>query len=351
MKVSELLESRRANWHELELLCSTLEGRSRRKVPAQTVNRFAALYRAVCADLALADAYQLPPRTVNYLHQLVGRAHNQLYRAQTFKWATWRHELFVKVPRILFTDNCVRLAFIIFWGVFLLSTFLAYGSHEFSERVMGRDMMLQLEESFAEPIHVQAQRGPLMGSTRTGMYIFHNTSIGLRCFAFGMLFGVGGLYETVFNAAVLGAAFGYMANQPQAENFFHFVTAHGPFELTAIVLSAAAGMRLGFSLIDTRGFTRAASLRRTAVETMPIMGAAMVMFALAAMIEGFVSPSAAPYELKAAVAIVSSGLLMYYFVVLGQRAEDQVDMTSTNDNYDPFANYNPFAANDEKETG
>ena len=52
---------------------------------------------------------------------------------------------------------------------------------------------------------------------------------------------------------VLGAAFGHMGTVEQRDNFFQFVTAHGPFELTAIVLSAAAGMRLGFSLVDTHG--------------------------------------------------------------------------------------------------
>ena len=38
---------------------------------------------------------------------------------------------------------------------------------------------------------------------------------------------------------------------------------------------------------------------------------------LAALIEGFLSPSSAPYWIKAAVAVLSSGLLMAYFVVLG----------------------------------
>ena len=65
------------------------------------------------------------------------------------------------------------------------------------------------------------------------------------------------------------------------------------------------------------GLERAASLRQTAVETMPLMGAAMFLFFLAALIEGFLSPSSAPYWIKATVAVFSSGLLMAYFVVLG----------------------------------
>jgi hypothetical protein len=47
--------------------------------------------------------------------------------------------------------------------------------------------------------------------------------------------------------------------------------------------------------------------------------AALVLFVLAAGIEGFLSPSSAPYAIKAAVAILSCVLLLFYFVVLGLR--------------------------------
>jgi uncharacterized membrane protein SpoIIM required for sporulation len=76
-------------------------------------------------------------------------------------------------------------------------------------------------------------------------------------------------------------------------------------------------MRLGFSLIDTHGIKRSHSLRRAGEETMPVMSAAIIMFLLAALIEGFLSPSAAPYWVKALVAVLSTGLLMVYFVGLG----------------------------------
>jgi uncharacterized membrane protein SpoIIM required for sporulation len=120
-------------------------------------------------------------------------------------------------------------------------------------------MITGLEEMYSEQI---SGRNAQLSGAMFGFYQQHNTSIGLKCFAAGLLFGVGGLFELMFNAGVLGAAFGHMAQAPQRANFFEFVTAHGPFELTAIVVSAAAGMRLGFSLIATQGLTRAASLRK-----------------------------------------------------------------------------------------
>jgi uncharacterized membrane protein SpoIIM required for sporulation len=157
-----------------------------------------------------------------------------------------------------------------------------------------------------------------MNPVMAAFYIYNNTGIGLKCFSGGLLV-IPGLFITVFNAAHLGAAFGYMARPEvvEGEHFFHFVTAHGPFELTAIVLSAGAGLRLGIGWLIPGRLSRLASLRRTAAEAMPLMGAAMCMFFLAAMIEGFISPSALPQLLKQAVAVVSSGLLTFYFVILG----------------------------------
>ena len=65
MKVVELLERRRRNWQELERMCDLLQGAGTAKqLTPPDRSRFGALYRAACADLALAYAYQLPQNTV-----------------------------------------------------------------------------------------------------------------------------------------------------------------------------------------------------------------------------------------------------------------------------------------------
>ncbi len=318
MKVSALLASRQRYWHELSHLCRELQGSPAARRDPRRLIRLATLYRAACADLALADAYQLPPGTVQYLHQLVGSAHNQLYRSRALEIRRWYRELFIFLPQRLFHDWSLRLAFVIFWGVFVFSAALAWRSPDYAERALGKDTMTQLEGSFSE---APTQGGLHSGGLMTGVYTLNNPSIGLRCFAFGLLLGVGGLYETLRNAGILGAMFGFMGRTPQGDNFYHFVTAHAPFELTAVVLSAAAGMRLGFALVDTRGYTRVASLRMAARQAMPAAALAVVLFLLAAGIEAFISPSALPYGAKVATAIFSAGLLVIYFVLLGYPRE------------------------------
>ena len=315
MKVAELLERRRRNWQELEMLCLQMETRRRRHVKSAGVTRFATLYRSACADLALADAYQLPPNTVQYLHRLVGRCHNQLYRTRSFDISSWMQKLLFDVPQRIFRDRCVQLMFVVFWSIFIASAVFARNSMEYAESMCGRAMLEKLESDFSKPIGGRDSR---VNFLMAGYYIQHNTSIGLKCFAGGLLI-IPGLFYTLFNSAFLGGSFGYMARPEVAsgQNFFHFVTAHGPFELTAIVLSAGAGLRLGVSLMSTHGLTRASSLKKTATETMPLMGAAMILFFLAALVEGFISPSSLPYWVKQTVAVLSSGMLAFYFVFLG----------------------------------
>ena len=104
--------------------------------------------------------------------------------------------------------------------------------------------------------------------------------------------------------------------------FLEFVTAHGAFELTAIALSAAAGLRIGIGWLFTRGMTRIASVQARAREAMPIVAVSVVLFFLAALTEGLISPTNIPYFFKAMWGVFASCLLMFYFVVLGYPSED-----------------------------
>jgi uncharacterized membrane protein SpoIIM required for sporulation len=321
MRVAERLKQREASWRELDRLVERFSHARRGDFTARDVLRLGELYRAVCTDLMLAEEHDLPRDMVAYLQSLVGRAHNAVYRASGFDVRDWGRALFQTAPRQLRSDFALRLATVAFWGVFLVTALLAAGREDFARQVVGPAFLETMDHMYAEPIGKERHDGKMMRSDTmmAGFYIQHNTSIGLRCFALGILFGLGSLYELIGNATILGTAFGHMAVGPQATNFFTFVTAHSSFELTAIVVSAAAGLRLGWGLIDTQGQSRIASLRRSAQSALPALGAAVVLFVLAAFVEGYISASALPYPVKAAVAVLSAIVIIAY-LTLGGRA-------------------------------
>ncbi len=320
MKVAELLRARQPAWKQLEELCAELESKSRINAP-ERIMKFAALYRAACADLAMAEANNLPPSTVDYLHVLVARSHNQLYRSKAFQWRNWLERVFVETPQLIFNDSCVHIVFCVFWGLFLVSGYLAYQDDVwpgFAEQIVGPEGLNAYREMYA------GFSGRSWGdnSQMTGAYILHNASIGLSCFVM-MLFILPGLITLSYNAIHLGCIFGFMFRADMGEagvNFKDFVTAHGPFELTAIVLAAGAGLRIGLGWVMTNGLSRRDSLMLAANRALPIALCAVALFGFAAIIEGFVSPTQSvylPWWFKGLVAVASSCLLMIYFVVLG----------------------------------
>jgi uncharacterized membrane protein SpoIIM required for sporulation len=327
MKASKLIELRQPSWNRLEKLCDEFGSRSTNKVPARIVNEFAALYRNACADLALAESNHLPPNTIEYLHQLVARAHNQLYRSQKFNRQVWFEKIFVDTPKLIFNDPYVHIAAVIFWGLFLLAGWLSWDNNlwpGFAEQVVGETQLEQMEDTFTG----FEGRSFSQNSFMFGFYVFNNAGIGLKCFVM-MLFVPAGMVTLCYNAVVLGTSFGFMFRPDVADagaNFKNFVTAHGPFELTAIVLSAGAGLKIGLSWLVARGVNRLDALIQNAREALPIAMCAVALFCMAAVIEGFVSPHPekfVPWWAKGLVSTLSSIMLMFYLIVLGYPRTDE----------------------------
>lgn len=306
-QVPDFLKQRISAWQELEQICH-LAARVNSRPTAEMVCRLSELYRAACADLALAEAQQLSPEVLDYLHRLVGQAHNVLYRYPQSLPRQWLRTIFIDVPVIAVRDKMIWLSFAVFWGLFLLTGFLARQSEGFAEAIVGQGTLDAVEQMYSGPF---SDEYPTI--TAVAFYIMHNVGIALQCFATGALFVLPGLFVLVLNGVFLGTIFGHMSQTGQAEHFFEFVTGHGPFELTGICLAAGCGMRLGFSLLETGELTRLASFRRATRQVAPVLLVACMFFVLAAVIEGLVSPSAAPLEIKAWIAMVSTVALVAYF--------------------------------------
>jgi uncharacterized membrane protein SpoIIM required for sporulation len=123
--------------------------------------------------------------------------------------------------------------------------------------------------------------------TMFGFYIMNNVGISFRCFAAGLMLGVGSLFMVGYNGLLLGAVAGFLVTRGDSERFFSFVVTHSAFELTAIVLSGAAGLKLGHAMLAPGRLTRTQALMRAAGETSPVVFCFTVMLFIAAAIEAF----------------------------------------------------------------
>ncbi|MDR1958134.1 MAG: stage II sporulation protein M [Planctomycetaceae bacterium] len=324
MNVAELLESRQKDWLELENLVNRLKSPvGRFSLKSDDIVKFTGLYRAACADLALSEAYQLPPGVVRQLNDLVGRAHNQLYTDQSVGWRTLPRYLFYELPKNLFSDMFFWGGMLMFFGPMFLCAALAFLLPDFAQKTIGQETLDSMERMYSKPLE---EMGEQERTSMYGFYIYNNAGIGLQVFAFGAFFAVGGIFITIFNAVYLGTVFGHMATVPQAATFFEFVTAHGPFELTAIAMSAGAGLRIGFSMVMPDGRDRMDAVTLAARRSGPFVLLAVFFFGCAAFIEAFISPNPleflkpfgiAPLVFKRGIALLSAGFLIAYIMILG----------------------------------
>ncbi|MEO1172919.1 MAG: stage II sporulation protein M [Myxococcota bacterium] len=153
-----------------------------------------------------------------------------------------------------------------------------------------------------------------------GFYIRNNVGIGFRTFAGGVFAGIGSLFFLVFNGVFFGAVFGHLYEVGFIMPLFTFVVGHGSLELTAIVLSAAAGLRLGWSWMAPGQNTRLDALRLGARKALPLIYGATLMLFLAAIVEAFWSSSRLlPPEVKWSVGGVGWLAVIAYFVFGGRR--------------------------------
>ena len=151
-------------------------------------------------------------------------------------------------------------------------------------------------------------------------YVYNNVGIAFRCFATGILFGLGSIFFLVYNGLVIGVVAGAVAAAGHGRNLFTFVIGHGAFELTAIVLSGAAGIAMGYALVAPGPRTRWGSLRAKAGDLFRMIMGAALMLLVAAFIEGFWSPSSILPQVKWGVAGVLYALVLSYLVFAGRTA-------------------------------
>ncbi|SEA14112.1 stage II sporulation protein M [Microbulbifer marinus] len=282
-----------------------------------------AAYRSLCQQLAVAKERQYTNQLIDRLNQLVMTAHHRVYRQQTLRRNTWLWYLLAGFPRAVRAQiRTVWLATALFLLPALVLGIGSYQNDALIYAVMSPDQVWQFESMYDPGNRVLGrERGSDSDLLMFGFYIKNNIGIAFRTFAGGVLFGLGAIFFLVFNGVYLGAVFGHITRVGFVSTFYPFVIGHGAFELTAIVLAGAAGLRLGQSLVDPGPRRRLVALRLAGVEAMKIMYGTFLMLVIAAFLEAFWSSSTEiAISVKLAVGALLWLLVFAYFTLAGRGA-------------------------------
>ncbi|GAA4651461.1 stage II sporulation protein M [Kistimonas scapharcae] len=258
-----------------------------------TAERVVPMYRQLCHHCALARSRGYSPELVDRLNRLALELHHVLYQHNQRLLPQILYFLFLGFPEALRTNARLiglSAAFFLLPGLAMFIGCLV--NNELIYTLMSPEDVWHFEAIY-DPANavLGRERASDTDLQMFGFYIKNNIGISFQVFAGGLLFGLGSVFYLVYNGLAIGGVAGHIVHLGFDETFFPFVVGHGAFELTAIVFSGAAGLRLGLALIDPGPYHRLTALRLAAKEAVKLIYGTTLMLLLAAFLEAFWSSS------------------------------------------------------------
>ena len=312
-----------AAWQELDAALAPTS-RKRGSAPADRA-RIAALYRAACEHLAIAESRSYPVWLIERLEALTSRGHQLIYRQSDFGIDRLRRLFAIDFPSAVRVHRLqVLIALVAFAGPLLVIGVLSYLDPSLILSIQDAAMVEQFDEMYGDPDGPIGRRDAASDWSMFGHYIRNNIGIAFQCFAGGLFFGIGSLFVVAVNGALIGSTAGYLTWRGFGANFYPFVITHGAFELTGIVLAGAAGLILGHSLLVPGRRSRLAALEHAARSAIVIVYGMTAMFAIAAVLEAFWSAARwVPAPLKIGVGAACWVAVIAYLVFQGRPRRDR----------------------------
>lgn len=318
MRKQEFVEERMGRWTRLMPLLDAIEERGAAAMADYELEEFVRLYRVACSDLARARAEDVGDDVEAYLNDIVARGHKLFHPPRAPKARRLIDFYRRSFPQAV---RAIRLEVLAATLLFVLPTIAAVlfvlPSPKRAYLLAPPEQLEMLTESYLEG-H-EGGRSEDLDSAMTGYYVRNNVGIAFRCFATGVFFGLGSIFFLIFNGVFGGAVGAYICVAGAAQSFLSFIIGHGAFELTAIVLSGAAGLRMGTVILNPGRQSRLDALRGESDRLVTIVFGVASMLLIAAGLEGFWSPSGAPPSIKFAVGGVLWFAVIGYLSFCGRR--------------------------------
>lgn len=313
-----IVTTRSPRWIAFASRLADAQRRGLKALGEKGVREFVEEYRALTNDLAKlrTAAHGEASDELFYLGRLVAGAHNLLYRD--------RRNTFVEILRFVAFDvptevrrsvRPIALAAAFLFVPAAISYTAVLRHPDVAPTFIPPQMLDRAEEGVT-----RARQGtgyipdpqvfrPVMASR----IIANNVQVTFAAFAFGITAGIGTLVLLLLNGISLGGVFGLYASKGILPLLVAFVAPHGVLELSAICISAGAGLLIAGALLIPGDRTRGRALVENSQRAMRLIAASTLLLIVAGSLEGMVSPIPNwPLWLKLAVSATTLLLLVAY---------------------------------------
>ena len=313
MDYARFLRLRRPLWDDFGRRLAALRDAPGRRHQAaassyEEVEKLAFAYRQVLHDHALAATRFPGTGAARQLAALALAGTRRLTR-RGVAWRGLRHFVFHTFPAAFHRQlGLLGVAAAVFGVASLLGLVLSAVQPGLGNLLLGPRALAGLAEGRLWTESLTTTVPPAVASSGIAT---NNLTVALVAWSGGVLAGVVPLYLLVLNGLMLGGVIGITLRYSMAGELLGFVAAHGPLELTLIMVAAAAGLALGRALVTAGDRPRTEAMRQAGNDSLQVVLGCLPWFVVLAVVEARISPDPSlPVTLKAALGL---GLLLLFF--------------------------------------
>ncbi len=304
MRQERFVQAHAQEWQELETL-------TRQNLTDITqVSRFYRCYQDAARHLSYAQTHFPASSVCTYLNTLLTTAHHKLSPGDGRRRGGPGRFFFTTLPQKVWAN---KYPLLLAFGVFFAGFLYAYLFTHFQPSSAG-NFLPQEFLGAGEGGGQAVWDAPVMSS----QILVNNVMVSITAFAYGITLGLGTVYVLWSNGLMLGSLAALYVDRGLGAYFWSLILPHGVIELFAIFLSGAAGLCMARALLRPGRLRRGDALKLNLKSALHNMLLVALLLTLAAVIEGFFTPSEVSVSGKLIFAGVT-GLLLLCYLLLGAR--------------------------------
>ena len=311
MDVDAFVVAHRPAWDRLEHLV-----RKRRRLTGAEADELVDLYQRVSTHLSMVRSSSSDAVLMGKLSSLVARARSVVTGAHAPLWREFVRFWTVSFPVVAYRSWRWWLATaVVFFAVTVTLAVWVATTPEVQATIGTPSEIEQLVNTEFASYYSEHPAASFAFSVWT-----NNAWIAAQCVVAAILLGLPIPYILFQNALNVGVLAGAMFGAGRGDVFLGLIAPHGLIELTAVFLAAAAGMRLGWSVISPGDRPRGQVLAEQGRAMISVAIGLVAVLAVAGLIEAFVTPSPLPTFARIAIGVAAEVAFLGYVAYFGRRA-------------------------------
>jgi uncharacterized membrane protein SpoIIM required for sporulation len=313
--VDGFIAQHEAGWQRLDELVR-LAGRDARRLEAAQLDELVRLHLRTASHLSTARTHLQDRQLAGHLSTLVARSTAVVHGTRPRTWATvWRGLTETFPAAVWHTRHATLVATATFLvGAALVTVWLAVTPAAVQVAMPDDAREAFLTEDFA------AYYSSEPAGTFAARVFTNNAAVGALAFGAGIAFAVPTLLILLLNGVNVGVAAGLFHAAGDPGTFYGLILPHGLLELTAVFVAGGAGLQLGWAAIAPGDRRRRDAVAEEGRRSVVIVLGLVVVFAVAGVIEAFVTPAPWPTWARVGLgAVVWLGITVVV-AVAGRRA-------------------------------